>query len=171
MLEHVHFHSFRPNFLQLCSFFSIFFNTATMQRRPSPVLEGHNPARHSVLPSRTRTGLHHHQSPMPRRWSTRSGRILIPPALMPALLTWARGVRCFYYHIGYLENLENTDRKKGSLMLVSWWCDDATLFSCRNISPIGTQTGHVQTWIFPFFHVFFLFCNVGTRFTLQQQNE
>lgn len=82
-------------------------------------------------------------------------RILISPASMSALPTWARGVCCFHYHVGYLENLEKTDREKGSFMLVSWWCDDAKLF--------------LQTWIFLFLHIFCLF--VGTRVTSQQQNE
>lgn len=34
------------------------------------------------------------------------------------LHTWARGVCCFYYHIGNLENLENTERQNTSFMSV-----------------------------------------------------
>lgn len=38
---------------------------------------------------------------------------ILKPALMSMLLTWARGVRCFYYHIGNLENLENHREGEG----------------------------------------------------------
>lgn len=40
------------------------------------------------------------------------------PALVSTLLTWARRVCCFYYYIGNLENLEDTERKKASFMFV-----------------------------------------------------
>lgn len=87
--------------------------------------------------------------------------ILIPPASTPALLTWARGVCCFHYHVGYLENLENTERGRGSLTLESWRCDDAAFFFCRNITPTGWRAT-VQT-CFSTFSVF-LWC--GNSFHL-----
>lgn len=40
----------------------------------------------------------------------------ITAAVVSTLLTWARGVCCFYYHIGNLENLEDTERGKASFM-------------------------------------------------------
>lgn len=42
----------------------------------------------------------------------------VSPALVSMLLTWARGICCFYYHIGNLENLEDTEREKASFMSV-----------------------------------------------------
>lgn len=43
------------------------------------------------------------------------------------LLTWAGGVGCFYYHIGNLENLEDTEREKASFMSVRQWCYNVTV--------------------------------------------